>query len=140
MHEREQAILVFRLAAADLVDEHRLRAPDGRRGFEKANGRLRFVRVGKPHEVVEGDQARVVVPMFETKGLADRIEQEGLARAAPADEQNRVTTGERGEDDGLLRLEAISAECGQAAACVNRRIGHAEPHRSWQDHRLWAGW
>jgi hypothetical protein len=78
--------------------------------------------------------------MFETKGLADRIEQEGLARAAPADEQNRVTTGERGEDDGLLRLEAVSAECGQAAGRSSRRIGHAAPHRSWQDHRLRAGW
>jgi hypothetical protein len=78
--------------------------------------------------------------MLEAQRLADRIEQEGLARAAPADEQNRVAARERGENHGLLRLEAIGAERGQAAACVWITIGHAEPHRSWQDHRLWAGW
>ena len=39
-----------------------------------------------------------------------RIEQEGLARAAAADEQNRIAGGERGEDDRFLRLEAVGAE------------------------------
>ena len=45
-----------------------------------------------------------------------RVEQERLARAAAADQQHRVAAGERGEDDGLLRLEAVGAERGQAAA------------------------
>ena len=54
--------------------------------------------------------------MLEAQRLADGIEQEGLARAAPADEQNRVAGRERGENHGFLRVEAVGAEGGQAAA------------------------
>ena len=54
--------------------------------------------------------------MFEPKRFADGIEQERLARAAAADEQDRVAGHERGENDGFLRLEAVGAEGGQAAA------------------------
>ena len=114
--QREEAVLVFGLAAADLVDEHRLRAPDRGRRLEEPDRGLGLVRVGEPHEVVERDQAGVVVAMLEPKRLADGIEQERLARAAPADEQNRVAARERGENHGFLRVEAVGAEGGQAAA------------------------
>jgi hypothetical protein len=54
--------------------------------------------------------------MLEAQRLADGVEQERLARAAPADEQNRVAARERGKNHGFLRLEAVGAECGQPAA------------------------
>ena len=37
----------------------------------KRTRRLRLVGIGKPDEVVERDQARVVVAMLEAEGLAD---------------------------------------------------------------------
>jgi hypothetical protein len=45
------------------------------------------------------------VPVLEAQGLADGIEQEGLARAAAADEQHRIAAGQGGENNRLLRLE-----------------------------------
>ena len=75
-----------------------------------------LVRVGEADKVVERDQAGVVVAMLETQRLADGVEQERLARAAPADEQHRVAGRERGENQGFLRIEAVGAEGGQAAA------------------------
>jgi hypothetical protein len=84
--------------------------------LQEANGCLRVVRVGEPHEVVERDETRVVVPVLEAQGLADGIEQEGLSRAAAADEQQRVAAGQGCENDEFLRLEPIGAEGGQATA------------------------
>ena len=54
--------------------------------------------------------------MLEAQRLADGIEQERLARAAAADEQDRIAGRERGENQRFLRLEAVGAEGGQAAA------------------------
>ena len=114
--QREQAVLVLGLAAADLVDQHRLRAPDRGRCLEEPHADFVVVRVRKADQVVERDQARVVVAMLEPERLGQRVEQEGLARAAAADQQQRVVGRERGQDDGLLRVEAVDAEGGQAAA------------------------
>jgi hypothetical protein len=136
--EREETVLVFGLAAADLVDKHRLGAPHRRGRLEEADRGLRVVGVGEPDEVVERDQAGVVVPVLEPERLADGVEQKGFPRAAAADEEHRVAAREDGEDDGFLRLEAVGAEGREAAA--GWRVGHAVPHRSWQDHRLGAGW
>jgi hypothetical protein len=72
-HQREEAVLVLGLAAADLVDEHRLRAPDRGRRLEEPDRRLGLVRVGEAHKVVERDQAGVVVAMLEAQRLADGL-------------------------------------------------------------------
>jgi hypothetical protein len=60
---------------------------------------VRLVRVREADEVVEGDQAGVVVAVLEPERLGERVEQERLAGAAAADEQQRVL-GDEGREDG----------------------------------------
>ncbi len=68
---------------------------------------------GKADEVVERDQARVVVAVLEAERFGERVEQEGLAGAAAADEQQRVLGDEGREDRGLVAVEAVDAEVGE---------------------------
>ena len=79
--ERKQPVLLLGLAAADLVDQDRFRAPHGGRRFEKPYARPLGIGIGKAHQVVERDQAGVVVPMLEVQRFRQRVEQVRLARA-----------------------------------------------------------
>jgi hypothetical protein len=60
---------------------------------------VRLVGIRKADEVVERDQARVVVAGLEAERFGERVEQEDLAGAAAADEQQRVL-GDEGREDG----------------------------------------
>ena len=101
---------MLRLTAADLVDQHRLCTPDRGRRLEKPDLALRFVRIRKAHEVVEGDEARVVVAMFEPERFAEGVKQERFTRPALPDQQDRILRHERRKQNGLLLLEAIGTK------------------------------
>jgi len=60
---------------------------------------VRLVGIREADEVVEGDQTRVVVAVLEAERFRERVEQEGLAGAAAADEQQRIL-GDEGLEDG----------------------------------------
>jgi hypothetical protein len=130
VHQREQAVLVLRLAAADLVDQHRLGLPDGGRRLEEAHRARLLLRVREPDQVVEGDQARVVVAVLEFQRLGQRVQQVGLAGAGAADQQQRVLGHQRGQDHRLEAVEAEHAERRQARAWRNGRRGRGASGRA----------
>jgi len=73
---------------------------------------------GKPDQVVERDQAGVVVAMLEAERLGERVEQEGLAGAAATDEQQRVFGDQRRENRRLVAVEAENAEVASLKAAL----------------------
>src|SRR5262245_66079904 len=79
------------------------------------------VWIRKADQVIERDQARVVMPVLEPKRLAQRIEQVGLAGARGADEQERVFGDQRREDDGFVAAEPVHAEIRQTVARLTVR-------------------
>jgi hypothetical protein len=106
----EKPVLVFGFAAADLVDQDRLGPPDGGRRFQEFDAARFRVRVGEADQVVEGNQAGVVVPVLQPQGFAERVEQKRLAGPRRPDEQQRVAGDKRGEDDGLVLVETVDIE------------------------------
>jgi hypothetical protein len=80
----------------ETICEHRLRTPHGGRRLKEAHGRVCLVAVREADEVVERDQARVVVAVLEAERFGERVQQEDLAGAAAADEEQRVLRDERG--------------------------------------------
>lgn len=108
--ERKQPVLVLRPAAVDLVDQDRFRAPDRGGRLEVVYARPLVIGEGKPDEVVERDQARVVVPVLEAKGLGQAVEEVGLARSARSHEEERILGDEGGKDDGFNGFEPVDAE------------------------------
>ncbi|MBK7081406.1 MAG: hypothetical protein IPH55_11840 [Betaproteobacteria bacterium] len=75
------------------------------------------LRVREADQVVEGDEAGVVVPVLEAESLRQRVEQVGLAGARRADQEQRVFGDQSGQDDRLDGVEAIDAQAGQARKC-----------------------
>ena len=90
MNQAEEPVLVLWLAAADLVDKDRLGTPDRRRSLEELDAFPLCVGEWKAHQVIEGQKARIVVPVLEAKSLGQRVEEEGLARPRCPDEQHWV--------------------------------------------------
>ena len=121
------------LAARDLVDQHRLGAPHRGGRLEEPRGGACFVGIQEADEVVEGDQAGVVVAMLEPERLGERVEQDGLARAAASDEQQRILGDERGDrTDGMCRSfvarkRAASAKMARHLAELGRLAGAQAP-------------
>jgi len=56
------------------------------------------------------------VTVLEPERFGERVEKEGLARAAAADEQERIFGNERREDRRLVAIEAVDAELGESGA------------------------
>ena len=81
------------------------------------------VRVGKADEIVEGDQAGVVMAVLEPERLGQAVQQEGLPGARIADEQQRVLGDQRREHDRFDRVETEHAERGEVG-----RIGSRHQH------------
>ena len=112
---------MFRLAAADLVDQHRFGSPDGCRSLEALDLTTRLVRVRKTDEILEGDQTGVVVPMLGAGRFPDAVQQVGLAGATATDQQQRILGHQRREDRELHRLEALGAAHGEVVVAVTVR-------------------
>ena len=108
------------LQRLNLVDQHRLRAPDGGRRLEELHAAALRVRVGKADEIVEGDQARVVMAVLEPERLGQAVEQEGLPGARIADEQQRVLGDQRREHDRFDLVETEHAERGEVGRFDSR--------------------
>jgi hypothetical protein len=70
------------------------------------------------HEVVEGDEARVAVPVREPRAPRERVEEERLPGAGIAEEEHRVFRHERRQDDRLGDVEAVSAKAREEARPV----------------------
>ncbi len=105
----EELVLEVGAAAVDLVEEDGLGVPDGGRGaqvLEPAGA----IGHGVADEVVEAEQAGVVVAPGEAQRLRHAGQQQALAGAVRADEQHRQLCGGRGDDDGLDVVEADETE------------------------------
>ena len=83
----EELVLHLRTAAADLVEEDALRVPQRRRRAQVAQPLA--LRHRETDEVVEGEQARVVVSVRESERRRQPLEQRALGAAVRADEQHR---------------------------------------------------
>ena len=109
--------------------KHRFRAPHGRRRLKEPDAGVVLVRVREADEVVEGNEARVVVTVLEPQRLGERVEQEGLARAGGADKQQGIFRDERREDQGLDGIEAVHPEAGEAGEFRWDRGPHPLPRK-----------
>ena len=140
--ERKEPVLVLGLRPADLVDQHGLRAPHGRRGLEEPDAGAVLVREGEADQVVEGDEAGVVMAVHEPQRLRQRVEKKGFAGARGADEQERVLGDEGPQDQGFEGIEPVHPESGQprefgrchdflllASVSAGRRNGRARAKR-----------
>ena len=115
MDEGKQPILVFRFAAAQLVNEHGFRLPDRGWGLDIADRRAIVVGEGKPDKVIEGNQAGVVVAVRQAERFAEAVEEESFPRAGLADEQQRVAGNEGREDNVFHGIVAVDPELAQPA-------------------------
>ena len=111
-------------AAIDLVNQDRLGLPDGSRGFDVADAGAMFLGPGKPDQIVEGDEARVVVAVLQAQGFGQAVEQEGLSRAGLADQQQRITADQSRDDDRFDRVVAVDAELSQVSGL---HFSHSNP-------------
>ncbi len=98
--DREQLVLELRPAAVDLVEEDRLGVPDRGRRPQPVEAP---VPVGDrvADEVVVGEQARVVVAPGQAERLRDPRQQQALAGAVRADQEDRQLGRDGRDDDGL---------------------------------------
>jgi hypothetical protein len=65
------------------------------------------------------------VPVDQSEGACQSVEQQGLARAGMADEQERVARGQGREDDRLDGVEALDAEAAEEArGCGGVCVSH----------------
>ena len=73
------------------------------------------------HEVVVGQEARVVVAPDEAERLGDPGQQQALARAVRPDEEDRQLGRERADDDRFELVEPDQAEAVEEAGLVGPR-------------------
>ena len=97
-------------AAADLVEDHRARAPDRGRRRHVAQALL-AVGQRETHEVVEAEQARVVVPAGEPEGGRDAGQQQRLRGAVRTDQEQGFAGDQGAKNDGREAGEAVEAKC-----------------------------
>ena len=111
------------LAAADLVDKHRFRAPDRGRGLKEPDAGAVLVRVREADEIVEGDEARVVVPVLESQRLGERVEQEGFPGPRGTDEEQWIPGDQSRQDQRLEGIEPEYPETGKTREPVRGCLG-----------------
>ena len=129
MDEGEQLVGDIRATAADLVEERHLGLPDRPRGRGIANG-AGIIRDGESDEIVELEDAGVVVPEGEAECVGEPHQQQRFRGAVIAHEQQRLFGGECGQERGLEGVVAHDAEraeegAGRAGWRVGRRRGAA---------------
>ena len=126
MNEREETVLVLGFAAVDFVNQHRLGFPDGGRGFDVTDASTLFLRPGKTDQIVEGDEARVVVTVFQLQRLRETVEQECFSRAGLADQEQGITADQSRDDDRFDRVVTVNAELSQESGL---HFSHSNPLR-----------
>ena len=92
--------------------------------MQEGDAALVGIGEGEPHQVIEGDEAGVVVPVLKAQGLAQGVEQEGLPRPGGAYEEERVLRDQGRQDQGCDPIEAEGAngaEVGRSARCGDGR-------------------
>jgi hypothetical protein len=105
--------------AADLVEERHLGLPDRPRWRRIANG-AGAVGDGEPDEVVELQNAGVVVPQLEAEGVGEAHQQQRFRGAVIADEQQRFLGG-----GSRLASHSRYRDChGDTSAQALRRARH----------------
>jgi len=97
-------------AASDLVEEHRVRAPNGAERCGVANAAAALVGDREAREVVELQQRRVVVPWLQLQRLGQPQQQQCFGGAVVADEEQRFAGGEGGKQRGFERVVADDAQ------------------------------
>ena len=135
VHDREQLVLHLGPAARDLVEEHRLRAPQRGRRAQVAQALAGFVGHREAEQVVERDQAGVVVPMLEAQRLRRAVEQRRLGTAVRADQQQRRLGRQRGQDRRVEMVQAVQAQQLQHPDRPHSRGGRARRRAPLQRRR-----
>jgi hypothetical protein len=121
VHDRVQLVLHLGPAAADLVEEDAMRAPQrGRRAQV-------FQAIARGHreadQVVERQQARVVVPVLELQRRCQALEQRALGAAMRADQQHRRLGRKCGEHRRVEVRQSVQAQAAQQPSGAGRRRG-----------------
>ena len=137
MDDRKELVLEVGTAAVDLVEEDRLGVPDGGRRAQVREPTV-AIGYGVADEVVEAEQAGVVVTPGEAEGLRRAGQQQALAGAVRTDEQHRQLRCGSSDDDGLDVVEADKAEPFEQARHRPPRTGgwhDTFSHPAWESHR-----
>lgn len=103
---------MFRLASADLVDQHRFCAPHRCGCLEKLHTAAIRIGIREPDQVVERDEAGVVVAMLDPESFAKGIEEERFTGAGLADQQQRILGDHRRQNDRFKGIEAADGTGG----------------------------
>ena len=123
---REELVLRLGAAARDLVEEHALRIPKVARRAEILHATALDVRHRVAEQIVEADEARVVMPVLEPERGGEAIEQLRLRRAVRSDQEQRALVRQRGEHDRVEEVETEEIEAAhQPERAVARRMGRA---------------
>jgi hypothetical protein len=104
-----------RATAADLVEGRHLGVPNRPRWRRIANG-AGIIGDGEPNEIVELQNAGIVVPQREAGCVGESHQQQRFRGAVIAHEQQRLFGGECGEERGLERVAADNAERAEEGA------------------------
>ena len=105
--DREKLVLVFWTAARYFIKQHRFCVPKVALGTQVGERRPFRVWHRKAQQIIEGNQACVVVPVLEFKCSRNAVQQFRFGGAVPADQQQCAFIGQRGEDN---RIEMIQSE------------------------------
>ena len=116
--DREELVLHLGPAAADLVEKDTLRAPE--RGRRAQVAQAVAIRNGEAHQVVEGDQAGVVVPVLEPQRDGQPLEQRALRAAVRPDQQQRRLGRQCCQHRRVEVRQAMKAEAGEQPGRTGR--------------------
>ncbi len=115
----EQLVRHIGATAADLIEERHLGLPDGPRGRGIANS-AGIVGDGEANEIVELQNAGVVVAEGKAECVGEAHQQQRFRGAVIADQQQRLLGGESGQErrlKGVIAHNAERAEEGAGGGC-----------------------
>ena len=96
MDDREQFVLNVRATATDLIEDDSTRAPDRRWRLDVLEAAIN-PRHGEPDQVIEVEQAGVVVPELQPQGFGNPGQEQAFGRPVRANQQQWSLSGQGGE-------------------------------------------
>ena len=116
--DREQLVLDVRPAAADLVEDDGARPPDRRRGLHILEFPV-LPRQREAHEIVEIEEARIVVPGGQPERRGNPGQQQGFGGAVRTDEEKRLFRRKRSHQYGREGVEPLQPKCPEGTVVLS---------------------